>query len=126
MKSRIWTKGDVNKVIVVSGGSFIIRRIVDNRTVLAELVFPLPRWMDIKGDIPPKTIYLSWEIYDLRGTIVYDTPLSYKVYLTEASSHELKENDVVTISLNNDNNFFTYESKYFKQTIYIILKSFYM
>jgi len=109
MNSRIWTKGDVNKVIVVSGGSFIIRRIVDDRTVLAELVFPLPRWMDIKGDIPPNTIYLSWEIYDLRGTIVHDTPLSYKVYLTEASSHELKENDIVTISLNNDNNFFTYE-----------------
>ncbi|OUM66397.1 hypothetical protein PIROE2DRAFT_6445, partial [Piromyces sp. E2] len=107
--SRIWTKGDVNKSIVVSNGSFIIRKILNDHSVLAEMIFPITRWMDIKGDIPPKTIYLSWDIYDLRSTIAYDTPLNYQVHLMEDSTSELKVDDNTIISLNENINFFTNE-----------------
>jgi len=77
------------------------------------MIYPISRWMDIKGDIPPKTIYLSWDIYDLRSTIAYDTPLSHKVYLTENSASELKVEDTAMISLNKNENFFINDSMLF-------------
>ncbi|ORX39519.1 hypothetical protein BCR32DRAFT_160332, partial [Anaeromyces robustus] len=96
--SRIWTKGDINKSVIIDNGSFIIKRIIDNKKVFAELIYPLSRWMDRNKSILRKTIYKSWDIYDLRGTIVEDTPIAYKIYLTEASSTELNIDDIVSIS----------------------------
>jgi len=69
--------------------------------------------MDTKKGIPHKSIFTTWDIYDLRGTIVDDSLVYFKVYLTDTSTPELQPGDTATISLNAERNFFIYDSKLF-------------
>ncbi|KAG4108770.1 hypothetical protein H8356DRAFT_918507 [Neocallimastix lanati (nom. inval.)] len=100
---RVWTKGDINKSVIVNEGSFIIRKIRSNREAIAELIFPLSQWMDTKKGIPHKSIFTTWDIYDLRGTIVDDSLVYFKIkiYKLNGNIYQMEKQDFSIIKSRN-------------------------